>query len=244
MTMRLNQIIAIEKGIKNKAHASITEVYQKLQKPELVMGVSRKYTPKDDEGETFPAEKKHVQVTVLTALKQVQGQLAELFDVTATKDYTNCIARADVVVDGKVLLEKVPVTYLLFLEKQLVGIHTLVSKLPTLDPAEEWHFDESSATYASQSSGSNKTKKVLKNHVKAAATDKHPAQVDTFSEDVVVGAWETIKFSGAVPATRQQELIDRIEQLQRAIKFSREEANSSAVTEVKLGEKVMKHIFG
>ena len=242
--MKLNQIIALEKGVKNKAHAGITEVYQKLQKPELVMGVSRKYTPNDDEGEKFPPEKKHVQMTVIGALKVVQTQLTELFDVTATKDYANCHAGAPVVIDGVTLLEKVPVTYLLFLEKQLVNIYTLVSKLPTLDPAEEWHFDESSATYASAASGSNKTKKVMKAFTKAPATDKHPAQVDTFTEDVVIGSWETIKFSGAIPATRQQQLLERVEKLQRAVKFAREECNSIAATEIKVGEKLLNYIFG
>jgi hypothetical protein len=242
--MKLNQVIAIEKGVKNKTHAGITEVYQKLQKPDLVMGVSRKYTPIDDDGEKFPSERKLVQVTVINALKTVQTQLAELFDVTATKDWANCAATAPVVIDGTVLLEKVPVTYLLFLEKQLVNIYTLVSKLPTLDPAEEWHFDTSSAVYASSPSGTNKTKKVPKAFVKAVATDKHPAQVEMFTEDVVVGSWETIKFSGAIPTTMQQQILERVEKIQRAVKFAREEANSVPVTDVKLGEKVMKFIFG
>lgn len=242
--MKLNQIIAIEKSVKNKAHAAVTEVYQKIQKADLIMGVSRKYTSKDDEGELFPPEKKHVQMTVVTALKLVQVQLSELFDVTATKDTANCIAAAPIVVDGIVLIEKVPVTYLLFLEKQLTNVYTLVSKLPTLDPAEEWHFDESSATYASAASGSNKTKKVLKAFTKSPATDKHPAQVDTFTEDVVIGTWETIKFSGAIPSTEQQKLLERVEKLQRAVKFAREEANSVQAPDVKVGDKVMKYIFG
>lgn len=244
MGLRLNQVIAIEKGVKNKAHQGITEVYQRIQKPDLIMGMSRKYTPKDDEGETFPQEQKQVQVTVKTALKQVKSQLVELFDVTASKDSTNCFASAPIVVDGKVLAEKVPVTYLLFLEKQLVGIYTLISKLPTLDPAEVWHFNESSATYASNPSQTNKTKKVMKNHVKAPATDKHPAQVEVFTEDVVVGTWETIKFSGAIPSTEQQQMLEKVEKLQRAVKFAREEANNAAVDEKKVGENILGFIFG
>lgn len=242
--MKVNQIIAIEKGVKNKAHQAITDVYQKIQKPDLVMGVSRKYTPKDDEGEKFPPEKKHVQMTVGGALKVVQAQMIELFDITATKDYANCTAAAPLVVDGQTLLDRVPVTYLLFLEKKLVDIYTLVSKLPTLDPAEEWHFDTSSAVYASEPSQTNKTKKVFVPLVLAQATDKHPAQVKKDFEDQVVGSWDTIKFSGAIPATEQQKLLERVEKLQRAVKFAREEANSCQAPDVKVGEKVLGFIFG
>lgn len=68
-----------------------------------------------------------------------------------------------------------------------------------------------------------RTKKVPRNHVKAEATDKHPAQVDVYYEDVPVGYWTTVKFSGALPARRVNELLDRVEKLQQAVKFAREE---------------------
>lgn len=49
-----------------------------------------------------------------------------LFDVTATKDWANCEARADVTVDGWVLVSAVPVSCLLFLEKRLTDIYAFV----------------------------------------------------------------------------------------------------------------------
>ena len=97
------------------------------------------------------------------------------------------------------VLKDVPVTTLLFLEKQLVDIHTFVEKLPTLDPGEAWNYSPDVDHYVSESYQTTKTKKVLKNHVKAEATKEHPAQVETYTEDVVVGYWTTVKFSGAVP---------------------------------------------
>jgi len=59
-----------------------------------------------------------------------------MFDIVATQDWANCQAVADVVVDDQVILAQVPFTHLLFLEKQLLDIQTLVEKLPVLDPAE------------------------------------------------------------------------------------------------------------
>jgi hypothetical protein len=170
--------------------------------------------------------------------------LTRLFDVTATKDWANTQAKADVVVDGQVLLSQVPATYLLFLEKQLVDLHTFVRKLPVLDAAETWTFDGSSDAWATEPLQTTRTKKIPRNHVKAEATEHHPAQVEVYYEDVVVGYWRTVKFSGALPASRVNELIGRVEKLQQAVKFAREEANNVEVEDQKMGEKIFKYIFG
>jgi hypothetical protein len=199
---KLNQIIAITAGKKSRAQKAITEVHHQLQKSALLDGIARTYRPKDEEGEKFPAERKHVQLKVNDAITKVKDELTELFDVVATQDYANCVAKADVKVDGVVLLEKVPVTYLLFLEKQLVDLNTFVEKLPTLDPAETWKYSAEADCFTSESYETTKTKKVLKNHVKSEATKEHPAQVETYSEDVVVGYWTTTKFSGRSQESR------------------------------------------
>lgn len=74
-----------------------------------------------------------MQIKAEDVLRATAGTLTRLFDVTATKDWANRTAAADVVVDGTVLLAQVPVPYLLFLEKQLTDMHTFVRKLPVLD---------------------------------------------------------------------------------------------------------------
>jgi hypothetical protein len=89
-----------------------------------------------------------------------------------------------------------------------------------------------------------RTKKIPRNHVKAEATEKHPAQVEVYHEDVVVGYWKTVKFSGALPAKRMNELLDRLERLQKAVKFAREEANNQTAEEQKIGRTVLGYIFG
>ena len=86
---RLNQIIAIEKGVKTRAHQELTDTHHTLQKPALLAGISRTYRPKDEEGEQLPAESTKVQVKAEEILRKTADVLTELFDVTATKDYTN-----------------------------------------------------------------------------------------------------------------------------------------------------------
>jgi hypothetical protein len=240
---KLNQIIAVEKSIKSKSHSELTEAHQHLQKPALLQGISRTYRPKDEEGERLPAESTRVQLRAEEVLKKTAAVLTELFDVTATKDYANCEAVADVVLDGNVLLPMVPVTYLLFLEKQLVDLHTFVKKLPVLDPSETWLEDSAQNCFATEAVETVRTKKVPRNHVKAEATEKHPAQVEVYHEDVAVGYWRTVKFSGALPARRVAELLERVEKLQRAVKFAREEANGTEVQQKKVGEVVFAYLF-
>jgi hypothetical protein len=240
---KLNQIIAVEKSVKSRAHAEITESHQQLLKPALLAGLSRSYRPKDEDGERVPPEATRVQLRADEVIKRTAAALTELFDVTATKDYSNCEARADVIVDGNMLIAKAPVTYLLFLEKQLVDIHTFVKKLPVLDPSESWIFDPAQDCYATEASETLRTKKVPRNHVKAEATEKHPAQVEVYYEDITVGSWRTVKFSGALPARRVAELLERVEKLQRAVKFAREEANNHEATQHKIGEAVFSFLF-
>lgn len=240
---RLNQIIAVEKGIKTRSQKDLTEAHHALQKPALLAGISRTYRPKDEEGEQLPPEATKVQIRGEEIIRKTVDVLVELFDVTATKDYTNCAARADVVVDGKTLLTKVPVTYLLFLEKQLVDLHTFIKKLPVLDASETWSQDPSADCWATEPLQTARTKKIPRNHVKAEATEKHPAQVEVYHEDVVVGYWKTVKFSGALPQRRVNELIDRVEKLQKAVKFAREEANNHEAEEQKVGRSVLGWLF-
>jgi hypothetical protein len=214
-----------------------------VQKPSLLSGISRVYQPKDEEGEQLPPESTKVQVKAEEILRDMAATITRLFDVTATKDWANCQARADVTVDGQVLLRDVPVTYLLFLEKQLTDLHTFVKKLPVLDAAESWSFDASADCYRTEAVRTIRTKKVPRNHVKAEATEHHPAQVEVYYEDIPVGYWSTTKFSGSLPARRVHELIARVEKLQAAVKFAREEANGAEVTDQPVGDAVFGYLF-
>lgn len=241
---KLNQIIAVEKGVKSQALRDLTDAHQLLQKLTMLSGISRTYRPRDEEGEQLPPESTKVQVKAHDVIRRTTDVLTRLFDVTATKDWANTQAKADVVVDGEVLLSQAPATYLLFLEKQLVDIGTFVRKLPVLDAAETWTYDTSADSWATEPAQTIRTKKIPRNHVKAEATEHHPAQVEVYYEDVTVGYWRTVKFSGALPAQRVNELLERVEKLQQAVKFAREEANNMEVTDQKVGEKLLKYIFG
>lgn len=240
---KLNQIIAIEGGRKNSAKRDLTDAYHKIQKTALLNGISRTYVPKDDDGDQLPAEKTLVQTRVESVLTEVSNSLTELFDITLTKETANGAAKADVVVGGETIISGAPVTYLLFLEKQLVELKTFVAALPTLDPSETWVKSEATGDWATEVSQTVKTKKVPYNWVKSEATDKHPAQVEIFNQDVIVGTWSTTKFSGALPKPRYNTLLTRVDDLLTAVKFAREEANTLDVKDVTAGAQVFNFLF-
>jgi len=240
---KINQVLAIEKPKKTAIHKEITELHRITQKDALMTGHVKVFTAKEDDGETFPNEERKVQYLHQEVLDDLGAKLGELMDITATKDWSNCKARADVKLNGETFLEQVPVTYLLFLEKELTDLHTFVSKMVELDTAQNWTPDPNSGQYRSESSKTHKTKKLQKPIVLYDATEHHPAQTQLITEDVVVGHWTTTYFSGAIPRPKKRKFLERITQLQEAVKFAREQANSLEADQQQVGKKVLSHIF-
>lgn len=241
---KLNQVIALVSGKKTKTTEGVTAIYHVLQKPPLFEGIYKTYSPINEDGETQPPEKKNVQYTVKKAVAEFVQLFTDAMDIVATQDFANTTAKADVVVDGKVILKDVPVTTLLYLEKRIVDFQTFIGKLPTLDPGETWTYDDATDSYRSEPARRNSTKKEMKNHVRAAATDKHPAQVDVYTEDVKIGEYTTIKFSGAIEAKVKNEYLSRVGKLLEAVKTAREEANSITATDRSIGKPIFDYLFG
>ena len=50
---KLNQIIAVEKGVKARTQRTVTDTYHACQKPALFNGFDKTYQPKDEEGEVL-----------------------------------------------------------------------------------------------------------------------------------------------------------------------------------------------
>lgn len=238
--MKLNQIIAIEKPIKAKMTANANLADKTFQKPDLFDGFIKKYQPNKTDDETVPTQVKRVQQSAPGILSEVVGQLATLFDITLLKEAGNRIAVADVRVDDQVVIPGAPVTYLLFLEKQLTDLATLVDHMPVLDAAEDWELDESQGVWKTKPTVTTRTKKVARPIVLHGPTVEHPAQTQLITEDVSVGTWEQVRISGAIPLTKRKALIDRIEQLRTAVKLAREQANLHDVEEVKSGAAIVK----
>ncbi len=239
----LHQVISIEKGVKTRAYGAVTEIHKTNQHPALFEGIHKAYKPREEGGEVFPPDTTPVQKMATEQIKQTVKHLSDLFDVTATRDYANAEARADVVLDGRTLIKAAPMHYLLFMEKQLGDLRAIVDTLPTLDATVQWSKDPNGHMYRAEPTQTHRTKKLQKALTLAAATDKHPAQAVQITDDEVVGYWTTTRTSGALPVPRKEELLDRIERLLRAVKYARQAANVTEAVEQKVGEPVFAFLF-
>jgi len=57
------------------------------------------------------------------------------------------------------IVDSAPATYLLFLEKQLADLHTLIANLPVLDPARAWTLDVNSQLFKSEAIKTTRTRR-------------------------------------------------------------------------------------
>jgi inhibitor of KinA sporulation pathway (predicted exonuclease) len=241
---KLHQILAVERDIAKTSQREITNVHHNLQKSNLLEGLTRSYRPKDEDGDRLPGETKLVQQRVNEAIDLITAEFEKVMNLEATKDYANCIARADVTLDdGTVLIPDAPATYLLWLEKKVQDICTFAQELPVLDPAENWTFDSNKNCYVTDPIETQRQKKVNRVLVKAEATDKHPAQTEVYQEDVLVGYWELVKFSGAIPASEKNKIVDRAHTVMRAVKDARSRANECETTKQDVAGEMLNYIF-
>lgn len=246
---RLSQILAVLPDAKNRAKKAlegVQHVFNANSQASRMAGIQRTYRPKDDEGDRLPPESTLVQLRVPELLTQLQEAVGDMLNLEYTSDVANTQARATVHLDGRdtPFLTDIPVTYLIFLEKQLTDLRTVVGLIPTLDPAEEWSYDDNAVAFATNPTETTRTKKVPRNHVKAEATDRHPAQVEMYYEDIVVGYWSTVKFSGALPGSVKVEMIRRIDTLRRAVQAARSEGNTLIVEQDRsMGRRIFDYLF-
>jgi hypothetical protein len=63
------------------------------------------------------------------------------------------------------------------------------------------------------------------------------------TEDVIDGYWDKVRFSGAVPASRKDELLERCQALIEAVQRAREAANQIDVQDAPIGQAVFDHLF-
>lgn len=230
-------VIAEERTIKSRVDRAVTDAFKDLQSATKTVGHMKTYRPVKEQNEdgspveVFPPEVQKVQTTAAGALKAIQDQLNDLFRVTEEKDRNNAYHVADVVLDGCVMLKAVPVPHLIWLEKQLVLLKSVIDKMPVLDPSEVWTYDHGEGLYVSQPVERARTEKVQKPVVLYHATDKHPAQTQMVQGETTVGYWKHVKLSGAMPRNEVMALGVRIDKAIRAVKTARADANSGLVTQ-------------
>jgi len=236
--MKLHQTLALHKQAFSDGEGALTKAIRATEKTALLAGVSKTYEPNDENGQQLPGEGTKLQLRVPVIMRDAIPAMVRQFDLTATVDSGNQVSTAPIIVDGEVIVDNLSVETLLFLEKKLNMLAEFVAKLPVLDEADDWDAADDGLSFKTAPQSKIRTDKVPEVILKAAATDKHPAQTELLYLDKVVGTWNTVKFSGALKASRKRELIEKVDKLRAAVKVARGEANSTEVTDRKIGQAI------
>lgn len=186
--------------------------------------------------------------TVMSKIGYTTEHIVNYFDAVYQKDKANQVAVADIVIDNNVVVKDVPVTFLLGLESKLKHVRkSIYDTIPTLQPGVKWEAADNvkegayKKVYADEKF---RTKKVMKNHVIAEATDRHPAQVQTYNEDEKIGKVVTDTWCGMISPHEKSVLLARLDKMLRAVKQARQQANSIEVGNETIGEALFSYING
>ncbi len=241
--MKLNQLIAVLQSVKANASKGKTEVYQLSQKTALFQGLNRSFQSREEDGYIYPAESQKLTLKANELIDKFVQSCSEYLDLAATQDHANTEAKASIVVEGQTILQDIPVSHLLFLEKQLQDVKTFIGSLPVLSIDKDWQHDPNRGCYVTSPKETVKTKKITDFVVAYDATEHHPAQIKEVSKDVVEGTWSLIEFSGALPYDRVNVLMRRVELLHKAVVQAREEANSRDVQQRQTADAIFGYLF-
>lgn len=243
---KLHELLAVEADKNNISTKLVDESRAALaKKPDMFRGFTKTLTYFDDKRQAENAEDtKLVVSTVDENLDYTFGHVADYFDVIFQKELTNQTANADLVVDGAVFGKSIPATFLLGMETRLKAMRTLFEAIPTLPPAINWQPDTNAGTghYRSPQTMVPRTEKQVKFVTLAPATEKHPAQVKDWTEDVPVAKIETVEFSGMWTVEQKAAALDRLDNLVQSIKKARQRANMADVVDGSIGQKLADYI--
>lgn len=239
---KLHELLAVEPDLKAGAQKALSQTKVVFSSGEKLAGQIRTYVPLEEEGESFPDERKELTSTVKAEWGTFREAFGRYVDAVAQKEVTNQSTVADVVVDGRILLKNLPATALLNLEARLGEVLELYRLAPTNDPAERWTWDDQNGYWVSDPRTTFRTQKKMRAQVLYEATKEHPAQVQTYTDDIRVGTWTTVIRSGMLSPVSKKIALDRIEALIRAVKEARQRANDIEAEKTKVADVLFDYI--
>ena len=246
---KLHEVLAVDKDTERQAKIIFDETVKMWKKPVYFTSIDKKLEMFDEnrshEAEAFK-EKTAMTTTVPTRLTYTTEFLIDHLDVLLQKEATNQNACADIIINDDTIAAKIPATMLLALERELGKYRLMFLDMPTLDSGIEWVSDEDTGQHifaAKNSVKTHKTEKNLKIISLAEATPQHKEQVQTMSQDVIIGQYVTKHRSGMITSAKKAELLKRFDALMAAIKQARMRANEEEVVAGKIGAQLFEYIL-
>jgi hypothetical protein len=236
---KMHELLAAETNVNAVYNAMLEETLKVLEKPDHFTRVTAAKEFFDtSESHLNQTETKDMVTTVGDRLGYFFGRpFINMMDTSLQKDATNQIAKADLVVNGEVLLKEVPATALLAWESKFDALRRVLLKVPTLPPGPVWVEDdqEDGLWRTAEPQVTFTTKKTMKPVILHEATKEHPAQVEKVFEDVPVAKVTKTVWSGMWTSKKKMEALGRLDALLIAIKKARQRANRTDVVKIKAG---------
>lgn len=233
MGTKLYEVLAVESTKEKVANKLLKESLHTMNKETLFKGGTRKLEMfRDEDKNSETVEHQELTTTVDENLDYLVNPLSDWLNVVLTKDIGNQIAKADLVVEGKVLLSDVPATFLLGLESKLNKFREVYEAIPTLAPGTKWiedTQDRPGVFIAANDAVQMKTRKDPEFRVVYEATDKHPADVRQVERVLDIGRFVATLRSGMMTPLEKANRLKRLDQLLAAVKVARMQANSVEV---------------
>lgn len=247
---KLHEVLAVEGDLAGTAKKILDEARDTFaKKPNHFLAATSKTTYFDDANANLNTTESTAMVTTVDdKLDYVSPIVSRYWDAYATKEVTNQVASADIVVDGKVLVKGMPATVLLGMETKLKELRSVYEAIPTLQPGVIWERDPEAGADVYRSRDPE-TRFVTKNTLVpvelSPATKEHKAQVQAVAQDIPVAKREVSHQSGMLSPADKSDLLERIDTLIRAVKKARQQANSVEAVQVEgFGQKLFTYING
>ena len=218
---KLHELLAVEGDLQGAANRIVRETEHVFGSTGLD-GVTKTHEVIVEGEDDYPPESRELVTTVPERLAYTLESLTKVIDAAVSKEKTNTVAAANVMIDGETLLEEVPATALLNLENRFGELRKLIEKIPTLDNMVKWEKDETrSHVVKSPEQIKYRTRKVEDFRIVVPASEHHPADVREVTTDKRVGVWKTVVFSGKVTSKVKSRWLANCDKVLRALKKAR-----------------------
>lgn len=232
-----HELLAVFDNIKKQLTVVLkAQIAAFTSKPQLFMEYRRELYWLEEGKPKDQLEFLEIQSTVIEELTHIRKSQAKRIDIGYQIDVVNTRAFADIVSeDGVVLAEHVPATFLMQMAHVLKEHQEFLKTIKTLDPAKSFKLDpdRGRGIYKAREVRKPTTKKTDTPVVLYPATKEHPAKVELKSYDVVIGHTLEQEWSGLITPAKKAELLDRSDQLLRAVMQAKAVANSQDVPDIK-----------
>jgi hypothetical protein len=247
---KMHEVLAVEGQMKGQAEKVRKELTETFQKKHHLFGEAIQYfrPTVEGHGEARIEAQSSIQSTVFDELRWIASLWAKAIDTSYAVAEGNMSARADVVLDnGTTFATGVPATALLELEKRATEVQQLVAAIPTLDPAKGFEPDPSrkAGIYKARTVVKTRTVKEQVPIVLLQPTKEHPGKAELVSKDSPIGTIELTEWSGMVTPATKAAMLERAEEIARAIKKARSRANNTDVAKPPtIGDALLSFVFG